>query len=201
MGPASRVLPYLPHVAFMVATLFASARLAPETITRRRQLSLGAGLPAGQPRRRFWRSVAVIAPWVFAAPAVAFARPGCAPSCPTRSLTCSSSSPSGTCPPYGRLGSRCSLQPRARASVGRRADPTTDRFARVAIVRLPPYAFLPSSRSDASREGRPRAGERGLRARSRLARGRREIWPQLVLSGGPWGERIGPVWNSAFICR
>ena len=23
----------------------------------------------------------------------------------------------------------------------------------------------------------------------------------LVLSGGPWGERIGPVWNSAFICR
>ena len=72
-GPASRVLPYLPHVAFMVAALFASARLAPETITRRRRLSLGAGLPAGQPRRRFWRSVAVIAPWVFAAPAVAFA--------------------------------------------------------------------------------------------------------------------------------
>ena len=72
-GPATRVLPYLPHVAFMVATLFAAARLAPETITRRRRLSLGAGLPAGQPRRRFWRSVAVIAPWVFAAPAVAFA--------------------------------------------------------------------------------------------------------------------------------
>ena len=72
-GPASRVLPYLPHVAFMVATLFASARLAPETITRRRRLSLGAGLPAGRSRRRFWRSVAVIAPWVFAAPAVAFA--------------------------------------------------------------------------------------------------------------------------------
>ena len=24
---------------------------------------------------------------------------------------------------------------------------------------------------------------------------------QLVLSGGPWGERIGLVWNSAFICR
>ena len=72
-GPASRVLPYLPHVVFMVATLFASARLAPETITRRRQLSFRAGLPAGQPQRRFWRSVAVIAPWVFAAPAVAFA--------------------------------------------------------------------------------------------------------------------------------
>src|SRR5262249_30736038 len=72
-GPASRVLPYLPHVAFMVATLFASARLAPETITRRRRLSLGAGLPAGRSRRRFWRSVAVIAPWVFAAPTVAFA--------------------------------------------------------------------------------------------------------------------------------
>lgn len=72
-GPATRVVPYLPHVAFMVAALFASARLAPETITRRRPFSLGAGLPAGQARRRFWRSVAVTAPWVFAAPAVAFA--------------------------------------------------------------------------------------------------------------------------------
>lgn len=29
----------------------------------------------------------------------------------------------------------------------------------------------------------------------------REIWPLLVLSGGPWGERIGPVWSSAFIYR
>lgn len=72
-GPASRVLPYLPHVAFMIATLFAVARLAPETITRRRRLSLGVGLPAGRSRRRFWRSVAVTAPWVFAAPAVSFA--------------------------------------------------------------------------------------------------------------------------------
>ena len=72
-GPASQVLPYLPHVAFMVAALFASARLAPETITRRTRLSLGVGLPAGQARRRFWRSVAVMAPGVFAAPAVAFA--------------------------------------------------------------------------------------------------------------------------------
>jgi len=72
-GPASRVLPYLPHVAFMVAALFASARLAPETITRRTRLTVSAGLPAGRSRRRFWRSVAVMAPWVFAAPAVAFA--------------------------------------------------------------------------------------------------------------------------------
>ncbi len=72
-GPESRVLPYLPHVAFMAAALFASARIAPETITRRRRLSVGAGLPAGRSRRRFWRSVAVMAPWVFAAPAVAFA--------------------------------------------------------------------------------------------------------------------------------
>ena len=71
-GPDSRVLPYLPHVAFMVAALFAVARFAPETITRRTRLSTGAGLPAGR-RRRFWRTVAVIAPWVFAAPAVAFA--------------------------------------------------------------------------------------------------------------------------------
>ena len=72
-GPASRVLPYLPHLAFMVAALFAVARLAPETITRRTRLSFGAGLPAGRSRRRFWRTVAVTAPWVFAAPAVAFA--------------------------------------------------------------------------------------------------------------------------------
>ncbi len=35
----------------------------------------------------------------------------------------------------------------------------------------------------------------------RFARGRREVWSQRVLSGGPWPERIGPVWNSAFICR
>lgn len=72
-GPATRVLPYLPHVAFMVAALFAVARLAPETITRRTRLSFGAGLPAGRSRRRFWRTVAVTAPWVFVAPAVAFA--------------------------------------------------------------------------------------------------------------------------------
>jgi hypothetical protein len=29
----------------------------------------------------------------------------------------------------------------------------------------------------------------------------REISPKLVLSRGPWGETIGLVWNSAFICR
>ena len=72
-APAPRVLPYLPHVAFMVAAMFVVARLVPETVTRRTQLSFGAGLPAGRSRRRFWRTVAVIAPWVFAAPAVAFA--------------------------------------------------------------------------------------------------------------------------------
>jgi Major Facilitator Superfamily len=72
-GPAPRVLPYLPHVAFMVAALFVVARLAPETITRRTRVSFGAGLPGGRSRWRFWRTVALIAPWVFAAPAVAFA--------------------------------------------------------------------------------------------------------------------------------
>ena len=36
---------------------------------------------------------------------------------------------------------------------------------------------------------------------SRFARGGREIWPRVVLSGGLRGERIGPVWNLAFICR
>jgi Major Facilitator Superfamily len=72
-APASRVLPYLPHVAFMLGALLAAARLAPETIPRRTQWSVGAELPAAGSRRRFLRSVAVMAPWVFAAPAVAFA--------------------------------------------------------------------------------------------------------------------------------
>jgi MFS family permease len=58
LGPDSRVLPYLPHVAFMAAALIASARLAPETITRRSRVLVGAGLPARRSRRRFWRSVA-----------------------------------------------------------------------------------------------------------------------------------------------
>jgi hypothetical protein len=72
-APENRVLPYLPHVAFMVVALFASARLAPETIARPTRLSRSATLPTGPSRRRFWRSVAPIAPWIFAAPAVAFA--------------------------------------------------------------------------------------------------------------------------------
>jgi hypothetical protein len=72
-GPASQVLPYVPHVAFMLAAFVAAAALAPETITRRTRFSVGTGLPAGPSRRRFWQSAAVIAPWVFAAPAVAFA--------------------------------------------------------------------------------------------------------------------------------
>ena len=71
-GPANEVLPYLPHVVFMAAALIASTRVAPETVTQRTKFSVGAGIPSGRARRRFWRSVAVMAPFVFAAPAVAF---------------------------------------------------------------------------------------------------------------------------------
>ena len=46
-GPASRVLPYLPHVAFMVAALFAAARLAPETITGERSCRSAQGCRPG----------------------------------------------------------------------------------------------------------------------------------------------------------
>jgi hypothetical protein len=70
-APAPLVVPYLPQVALMVIVL-ALKRDAPEAIAR------GAGgrtrLP-GQDLRspRFRRVVAPMAPWVFAAPAIAFA--------------------------------------------------------------------------------------------------------------------------------
>jgi hypothetical protein len=73
VGPGEPCSPVSASCGVTLATLGAAARLAPETITRRTRLSVGVGLPAGWARRRFWRSVAVLAPWVFAAPAVAFA--------------------------------------------------------------------------------------------------------------------------------
>jgi MFS family permease len=69
---APRVVPYLPHVALMLAVLLA-LRSGPETIVGR-----GASTPSllmtmpELPSRRFLRVVAPIAPWVFAAPAIAF---------------------------------------------------------------------------------------------------------------------------------
>jgi len=72
-APAPTVVPYLPHVAVMAAALMV-LRNAPETVTadgrgpRARRRS-APGLRS--PRFRF--VVAPMAPWVFAAPAVAFA--------------------------------------------------------------------------------------------------------------------------------
>jgi len=77
-------------------------------------------------------------------------------------------------------------------------------------LRITPFPSAPASwpPSTRKRERQWRRGKgalaqacEGFPGLSRFARGRREIWPQLVLSGVPGGERIGPVWNSAFICR
>ncbi len=70
-APASRMVPYLPHIAFMAVVLFALLRV-PETVTvggaRRVRL-----LVPGVRGPRFREVVAPMAPWVFAAPAIAFA--------------------------------------------------------------------------------------------------------------------------------
>jgi Major Facilitator Superfamily len=71
-APAPTVVPYLPHVAIMVGVL-ALLRGAPETVdggAARRPLRLSF---PGARRARFRRVVAPMAPWVFAAPAIAFA--------------------------------------------------------------------------------------------------------------------------------
>ena len=59
-----------------------------------------------------------------------------------------------------------------------------------------------------SRSGKQRRGKGALAQASKvfggvpaLRVGGGRYGRGLVLSGGPWGERIGPVWNSAFICR
>jgi MFS family permease len=66
-----RVVPYLPHLLLMLAVL-AVVPGAPETVVRGGAGAIGRALPSlRQPR--FYRVVAPMAPWVFAAPAVAFA--------------------------------------------------------------------------------------------------------------------------------
>jgi MFS family permease len=66
-----RVVPYLPHLLLMLAVL-AVVPAAPETVVRGGAGAIGRALPSlRQPR--FYRVVAPMAPWVFAAPAVAFA--------------------------------------------------------------------------------------------------------------------------------
>jgi len=69
-APSPRLVPYLPHIALMVVVLI-MLRRAPETVGgARRRVRLAV---PGVRSRRFRRVVAPMAPWVFAAPAIAFA--------------------------------------------------------------------------------------------------------------------------------
>lgn len=70
-APAATALPYLPHVALMVAVLI-GLRDVPETLQRSVPAGAAVSLPAHS-ARRFRRVVVPAAPWVFAAPAIAFA--------------------------------------------------------------------------------------------------------------------------------
>jgi MFS family permease len=70
-APDPGVVPYLPHVVLMLAVI-ALVPAAPETVVRGGGGAIARALPSlRQPR--FRRVVAPMAPWVFAAPAVAFA--------------------------------------------------------------------------------------------------------------------------------
>ena len=70
-APAPRTVPYLPHVALMALVLLL-LRNAPETVAGNARSTLRLSLP-GTLSPRFRRVVAPMAPWVFAAPAIAFA--------------------------------------------------------------------------------------------------------------------------------
>jgi Major Facilitator Superfamily len=70
-SPAPLVASYLPHVALMVAVLV-SLRAVPETLTAGNRGRAITALPEAS-LRRFRRLVVPMAPWVFAAPAIAFA--------------------------------------------------------------------------------------------------------------------------------
>ena len=70
-APQPRLTAYLPHIALMVAVL-AAAAIAPETVAATPGRRLRLSVP-GVRHPRFRRHVGPMAPWVFAAPAVAFA--------------------------------------------------------------------------------------------------------------------------------
>jgi MFS family permease len=70
-GPDPLVVPYLPHLAIMVVVLLAVWR-APETVEPRGRV-VSRPFGAGIGDRRFRWVVVPMAPWVFVAPAVAFA--------------------------------------------------------------------------------------------------------------------------------
>ncbi|HXD71030.1 MAG TPA: MFS transporter [Gaiellales bacterium] len=70
-APHAGVIPYVPHIALAVAVI-ALLRDAPETVVARPAAATAAALPQ-RGRARFRRVVVPSAPWVFAAPAIAFA--------------------------------------------------------------------------------------------------------------------------------
>ena len=70
-APEQTVVPYLPHLALMLIVLVA-LRGVPETIARHERSAASTRLSAPS-ARRFRRLVVPLAPWVFAAPAIAFA--------------------------------------------------------------------------------------------------------------------------------
>jgi MFS family permease len=70
-APDPGVVPYLPHVALMLVVLVL-VPAAPETVLRGGGGTITRALP-GLRNPRFLKVVAPMAPWVFAAPAVAFA--------------------------------------------------------------------------------------------------------------------------------
>lgn len=70
-APAATEVPYLPHIALMIVVLL-GLRGVPETIQAGEATSTATKLPP-ESARRFRRIVIPAAPWVFAAPAIAFA--------------------------------------------------------------------------------------------------------------------------------
>jgi len=70
-APAPTVVPYLPHIALMLVVL-STLRAVPETMSARVRPRVIVVMPDTN-KRRFRRVVAPMAPWVFAAPAIAFA--------------------------------------------------------------------------------------------------------------------------------
>jgi len=70
-APAPRVLPYVPHIVLMAVVLVVLRR-APETVTSHGGTTLRLA-PPGVGSVRFRKVVGPMAPWVFAAPAIAFA--------------------------------------------------------------------------------------------------------------------------------
>ena len=70
-APASTIVPYLPHIALMAVVLLSLAK-APETVAGGAGRAVRLSVP-GVRSPRFRGVVAPMAPWVFAAPAIAFA--------------------------------------------------------------------------------------------------------------------------------